>query len=63
MKTRPNILLIMTDQHRGDALSCDGHRVLLTPNIDSLADRGVRFSRCFQGSHWRLRVTHQLSRR
>ena len=29
MSAQPNILLIMTDQQRGDCLSCEGHPVLL----------------------------------
>lgn len=41
--TRPNILLIMTDQQRGDCLSIDGHGVLMTPNMDHIAARGTRF--------------------
>ena len=44
---RPNILLIMTDQQRGDALSCAGHPVLLTPNMDTIAEAGVRFTYCY----------------
>jgi len=38
-----NILFIMCDQLRWDYLSCYGHQTLHTPNIDSLAARGVRF--------------------
>ena len=44
---RPNILIIMTDQQRGDCLSADGHPVLMTPNMDNIAGRGVRFSRAY----------------
>lgn len=44
--SRPNFLFIITDQHRADYLGCYGHPVLKTPNIDALAERGVRFSRC-----------------
>ncbi len=40
---RPNILLIITDQHRADWLGCMGHPVLKTPNIDALANTGVVF--------------------
>ncbi len=40
-----DILLITIDQWRGDSLSCDGHPVARTPNIDRLAARGVRFAR------------------
>lgn len=37
----------MCDQLRQDYLSCYGHRTLETPNIDSLARRGVRFDNAF----------------
>ena len=43
--SRPNILLILTDQQRGDCLGIDGHPVLQTPNLDWLAHSGTRFSR------------------
>ncbi|WP_436643377.1 alkaline phosphatase family protein [Microbaculum sp. FT89] len=42
-----NILWIMCDQLRFDYLSCAGHPYLQTPNIDALANRGVRFSRAY----------------
>jgi arylsulfatase A-like enzyme len=45
-KTR-NILFIMCDQLRWDYLSCYGHPRLITPNIDALAARGVRFTRAY----------------
>lgn len=41
---RPNILFIHTDQQRGDCLGVEGHPVLLTPNMDGIAARGVRFT-------------------
>ena len=44
MTNQPNILMIMTDQHRADWLGCNGHPVVKTPHIDSLAARGVNFS-------------------
>jgi arylsulfatase A-like enzyme len=40
-----NVLLITLDQFRGDCLSAAGHPVVKTPNLDALADNGVRFSR------------------
>lgn len=46
-KRRPNILLIMTDQQRGDALSIEGHPVLQTPNMDAIAGAGVRFTHAY----------------
>jgi arylsulfatase A-like enzyme len=42
-----NILFIMFDQLRWDYLSCAGHPHLHTPNIDALAAKSVRFSRCY----------------
>ena len=43
--THPNILFIMTDQQRWDAMSCAGDWVN-TPNLDRIAAEGVRFSYC-----------------
>jgi len=37
----------MTDQQRGDSLGCEGHPALLTPNMDSIAGAGTRFSRAY----------------
>ena len=44
MSERPNILVLMCDQLRRDALSIHGDVNLQTPHIDGLATRGVRFS-------------------
>lgn len=46
---RPNILLLMSDQHRGECLGADGNAVIRTPNLDRLAAAGVRF-RCAYSS-------------
>ncbi len=43
--SRPNIILIMCDQMRGDAWGADGNPYIQTPNLDYLASRGTRF-RC-----------------
>ena len=40
---RPNILFLMTDQQRYDALGCV-NPLIRTPTLDALAARGVRFS-------------------
>jgi arylsulfatase len=45
--SRPNFLVFMTDQQRGDSLGCEGHPALLTPNMDSIAGAGTRFSRAY----------------
>ena len=47
MARRPNILFLMADQLRADALGCYGNPVIQTPSIDALASRGVRFERMF----------------
>ncbi len=49
-RRRRNILFIMFDQLRFDYLSCAGHPFLETPHIDRLAERGVRFTRCYSQS-------------
>jgi arylsulfatase len=41
----PNILMVMSDQHRGDWLGCAGADWVNTPNIDALAARGMWFPR------------------
>lgn len=44
---RPNILFLMTDQHRVDVLGANGNTIIKTPHLDSLARRGVNFSHMF----------------
>ena len=44
---KPNILLIITDQHRHDCLGCCGNKQVLTPNIDRLAADAVRYENSF----------------
>jgi arylsulfatase len=47
MSERPNIVLVMADQHRADMLGCAGDPVIKTPHIDQLAREGVRFERAY----------------
>lgn len=42
-----NIMWILCDQFRFDALSCLGHPVVETPNLDALAREGVLFSAAY----------------
>lgn len=44
---RPNILFILTDDQRWDAMSCMGHPFLATPNMDRIAGEGALFSNAF----------------
>ena len=47
---RPNVLLILDDQHRFDYLGCAGADFVRTPNLDKLAARGIRFTQCTTNS-------------
>jgi len=44
---RPNIIFIMTDDQTVDQMSCYGHPILQTPNMDRIAGEGTRFNKCF----------------
>jgi len=44
---RPNILFIFTDDHASHALSCYGSVINQTPNLDRIANEGMRFDNCF----------------
>ena len=48
--TRPNLLVIMSDEHQARALGCAGHPFVQTPNLDRLARRGMRFSNAYTPS-------------
>jgi choline-sulfatase len=39
----PNILWLLTDQHRADVIGAAGHPVVRTPNLDALAAQGTSF--------------------
>jgi arylsulfatase A-like enzyme len=44
---RTNIVLLLIDDLRADALGCMGNRIVQTPNIDRLAQRGILFRNAF----------------
>ena len=44
---RPNIVLIVSDDHGREAAGCYGNPVIETPNLDGLAGDGVRFVNSF----------------
>lgn len=44
---KPNILLIVDDQHRGDCLGIAGHPDVKTPYLDSLATKGILFENAY----------------
>ena len=45
--TRPNIVFIMSDDHAAHAISAYGSVINETPNLDRIADGGVRLDACF----------------
>src|SRR5690349_9821714 len=44
---RPNILFVLADDHRADALGCMGNAIVQTPELDRLARDGVTFENHF----------------
>ena len=44
---RPNILFIMADDHAAKAISAYGMAINSTPNIDRIADEGMRLDHCY----------------
>ena len=44
---RPNIIVIMTDDHTTQAISAYGSRLTQTPNLDRIAREGMRFDNCY----------------
>jgi choline-sulfatase len=48
--TRPNIVIIMLDQLRPDALGCYGSPLAISPTIDRLAAEGVVFDAAYTNS-------------
>jgi arylsulfatase A-like enzyme len=45
--SRPNIIFLLTDDQRWDALGCMGNPMIQTPNIDRLAQEGTLFTEHF----------------
>ncbi len=48
--SKPNILFLMSDQHRGDCLGADGNVRIRTPNLDRLARQGARFTNAYSST-------------
>ena len=47
---KPNILVIMSDEHNAGVLGCYGNRIIRTPNLDKLAAAGTVFQNCYTNS-------------
>ena len=45
-----NLLILMSDEHRRDAMGCMGHPLVQTPHLDALAARGTRFTNAYTPS-------------
>jgi len=50
IKQKPNILVIMSDEHNAGVLGCYGNDIVKTVNLDRLAARGVTFENCYCNS-------------
>jgi N-sulfoglucosamine sulfohydrolase len=44
---KPNILMVVADDHGADALGCYGNTVIKTPALDALAKDGIRFTNAY----------------
>lgn len=47
---RPNIIYIMSDDHDADAISAYNKNLIQTPNIDRIANEGVKLTNAFVGN-------------
>lgn len=47
---KPNIVFILSDDHGQWAMGAYGNKDIITPNLDKLAENGVRFDNCFCAS-------------
>lgn len=45
-----NFLILISDEHRKDAMGCVGHPIVKTPNLDALAARGTVFENAYTPS-------------
>ena len=48
--TRPHLLILMSDQHRGDWTHAAGNAALITPHMDRLAAGGIRFRHAYSST-------------
>lgn len=53
-KAHPNVVLVVIDSLRADALGCYGKQPSPSPNIDRLADEGERYERAIAQAPWNL---------
>ncbi len=48
--SKPNIIVIMSDEHNAGVLGCYGNDIVHTPNLDGLSRQGVTFESCYCNS-------------
>ncbi|MHC4751998.1 MAG: sulfatase family protein [Planctomycetota bacterium] len=46
-KKQPNVIFLLTDDQRADTMGCAGNPIIKTPNMDDMANNGVRFTNAF----------------
>lgn len=44
---KPNIIVLFSDQQRWDTLGCYGQKLPISPNLDRMAEEGVRYEHAF----------------
>lgn len=49
-RSSSNLLILISDEHRKDAMGCVGHPIVRTPNLDALAARGTIFENAYTPS-------------
>lgn len=47
---KPNVIIILTDDQGSIDLNCYGSSDLITPNMDAIANEGIRFTQFYAGS-------------
>ncbi len=52
--SHPNVILIVIDTLRADHVGCYGRSPSPTPNLDALAQRGIRFAQLYSNSPWTI---------
>ena len=45
--SKRKVLFLMTDSQRADMLGCYGNSDMHTPNLDRLAEQGIRFDKAY----------------
>jgi arylsulfatase len=58
--SRPNILLLHTDQQRFNAIAALGASHVITPNLDRLVQRGMTYTNAYSSSPFCMPARHDL---